>query len=1257
MANAVRREVPDAGNPHIRFGEGEVASAKPRRGSLLYVARLTFLAIATMLMVWCAEAAGRLPYGYTELTHITLGGAYFNLGIPLLDSYQIEMVFKLTSGNSLFGAREGANANDIACVFAAGNGIDFNNSDYSKTRYTIPSSVSLNSTYYVSVSREQRVIRAGSSTGSVIGQADTRRIGDSIRTPECYLFRINGNQYATQAKGYLYSFKITDVDVGKVVREFVPCRKLTSGVVGLYDISDHSDDPDYNPFLEPLDEVAGPGDPVTEDDDYEVVAYWPFGSQGTVDASGHGNDLVVSGVSFDDGCVAFDGGQTKCQTALPVDLRAYADGLTVEMFIKTPQGAKDVQILIEQSEQFNKVNGTFMMDVGDYNPGTVVAALKTKQGYNLSYSEESLVNDGEWHHLAMVFSSKMANVLELYVDGELKASKKLEDKTFPLLNNDWLFLGSRANSSMKFIGKMDDVKITAGVLPKEYFMRARSEEPGEVLAYWPFCRGKEKIDASGSGHPSDEALALGASAVTVECFAKKNGEWHHFARVYGAGAVSAPTAVYLDGKPYAGSDYNDVCVVANGALMPQFAYSDTIDDVRVTAAALQPSVFLKTRTVPTPKTLHFWRFNRKGIFDDDMGRLPLASAGGVCQPYAIDGALKFPMSLGLVTAQDLNLSGYTGFTVEMMVKYPADVEPANILEFSPNMNSCAGSFNVCSDATADGHPGAIFKVTSAQWSYNGKLSDGIVRGDDQWHHWAFSVDRSGGSIKTEFYIDGVRQTNDKSGSYAKTTDTVFYNGKLNFGFRSEGAGSYMYRGMLDDVKISAGVLKPDELMTVADRSAEDPVTVAHWTFDGQDPLADISGNGHRLTGSAAVSGGQAVFDGAQALNTIEPLSLVGSHQVTVEAVFRLNDVNAEQVLFELGGDPSVEAGRFTVYYDGNGSVVAGIAGSMKRTVSAAFGANGLWHHLALIIDLEENTQGRVSHLFVDGKEETSTFGAGVGTVGGKFSVERLFLGARNGASSFFKGALWAVRVSSGVCVPEEFLTLPGTGAWAGDGATVAYWPFESEDSLADAAGHGFTLQTDGGVSFTDACADFQGTGSGLVTVRELPFAAMDKLTVEFFAKARTSSSGGGLVASGMASGLACEFAVSEMANGTMQSRVQTGAYDKKDGGIVSKPNVRASSSSLADGRWHHYALVIDRSVAGARQCLFYVDGVEQSSKGSDAFGFGRQIADAILTIGANADGTGAFNGKIDDVRISAAALAPSQFLQKRTGAGLFIVVQ
>ena len=42
MTNAALQGKPDAGNPHVRFDEGEVAlAATPRRGSLLYDIKYT----------------------------------------------------------------------------------------------------------------------------------------------------------------------------------------------------------------------------------------------------------------------------------------------------------------------------------------------------------------------------------------------------------------------------------------------------------------------------------------------------------------------------------------------------------------------------------------------------------------------------------------------------------------------------------------------------------------------------------------------------------------------------------------------------------------------------------------------------------------------------------------------------------------------------------------------------------------------------------------------------------------------------------------------------------------------------------------------------------------------------------------------------------------------------------------------------------------------------------------------------------------
>jgi len=55
MMNAALRGKPDAGNPHVRFDEGEVVSEKPRRGSLLYKKLMTM----TMAAVALSAMAGR----------------------------------------------------------------------------------------------------------------------------------------------------------------------------------------------------------------------------------------------------------------------------------------------------------------------------------------------------------------------------------------------------------------------------------------------------------------------------------------------------------------------------------------------------------------------------------------------------------------------------------------------------------------------------------------------------------------------------------------------------------------------------------------------------------------------------------------------------------------------------------------------------------------------------------------------------------------------------------------------------------------------------------------------------------------------------------------------------------------------------------------------------------------------------------------------------------------------------------------------
>mgnify|MGYP003314776760 CR=1 FL=1 len=54
-----------------------------------------------------------------------------------------------------------------------------------------------------------------------------------------------------------YSFKMWN-EAGTLIRDFVPCRRLSDGVLGMYDLSDHSGEPEYCPFYTNSWDVSNP---------------------------------------------------------------------------------------------------------------------------------------------------------------------------------------------------------------------------------------------------------------------------------------------------------------------------------------------------------------------------------------------------------------------------------------------------------------------------------------------------------------------------------------------------------------------------------------------------------------------------------------------------------------------------------------------------------------------------------------------------------------------------------------------------------------------------------------------------------------------------------------------------------------------------------------------------------------------------------------------------------------------------------------
>ena len=72
MTNAILRGKPDAGNPHVRFDEGEGASAKPRRGSLLYKELLGICSVACALSGTAAPRISNFTFVQERSSDVTV---------------------------------------------------------------------------------------------------------------------------------------------------------------------------------------------------------------------------------------------------------------------------------------------------------------------------------------------------------------------------------------------------------------------------------------------------------------------------------------------------------------------------------------------------------------------------------------------------------------------------------------------------------------------------------------------------------------------------------------------------------------------------------------------------------------------------------------------------------------------------------------------------------------------------------------------------------------------------------------------------------------------------------------------------------------------------------------------------------------------------------------------------------------------------------------------------------------------------------
>ena len=618
---------------------------------------------------------------------------------------------------------------------------------------------------------------------------------------------------------------------------------------------------------------------------------------------------------------------------------------------------------------------------------------------------------------------------------------------------------------------------------------------------------------------------------------------------------------------------------------------------------------------------------------DITGHNDLKNNGGV---MIQDGAAVFDgTAREFITGHNVDLFSDRAYTIECFVQAEPDCD-GMIMEVCPDNNATLGGFYIYAN---DGTDGGVVARTAAR-GHNGERFNGTIR-DGQWHHLAVIIDPKTDVVtnSVQLYVDGVRQ-----GVRSNNAGNAFLSAH-RFCIGSRNGTSLPFKGKIDDVRITEGVLSPSQFLQ--SRSVGTINVRAYWKFDSANPLADSSGNGNTLQGSQGVTfaNGCASFNGtASDVRTANTLDLSAYTDVTVECFVRKHlGADATAMILENSSNAPVNnpgAFYFTLGEASTGSVngLFRFSTGYRYGVSPEYQINNGWHHIALVKDSSKagNLDGCMG-LYVDGVR-MGTYTGGAKASDTPLRNDYLYLGSRANSSFFLDGDIDDVRITANVLLPGQFLR---TRTGALDDA-IAYWPFKSGKMLADATGNGNVLNGSGVTVSDDGAAVFDGSQSGFSTLAPLPLYPYKSMTVEWFMQ--TSMSGVGMVLETTPNALYTPGAFYAAVNEYAGFRL-TGTHNL------------VSNWSLADGKWHHYALVYDWDSLTADIVKVYRDGVQVATHLSANTGAAKLQA-RTLFIGTRNGSEYPFVGQLDDIKITGRALDPSEFMTKRSvPPGMSIIIK
>ncbi len=452
-------------------------------------------------------------------------------------------------------------------------------------------------------------------------------------------------------------------------------------------------------------------------------------------------------------------------------------------------------------------------------------------------------------------------------------------------------------------------------------------------------------------------------------------------------------------------------------------------------------------------------------------------------------------------------------------------------------------------------------------------------------------------------------------------------------------------------------------------AAAETETIAYWPF-GTNGFHDVSGNGHDLVGTNVAESDAAYMilnQGSttnQYLKTATALDLSGETAVTFECWFRQTPAKPARVtcLLMSSANPSTGTGGFLITNNGRiQSQYRAVEGGWQIDYSDEHPSawnDGMWHHVGYVVE-RSRTDHFSCRLYVDGVRQT---GGGANPVIAALFNDVFMIGGGSttyeAGNNYFRGYIDDVRISRGVVAPADFLKYPTVGKTmrADDGKlpVVAYWPFGGKRGK-DVTGNGFDLTFDPTFPMRSGTPYPQYDTRNAWTnfyLTSFPFSAFSKtgVTIECFAWSGSAPNGGStgniIVESAQYWNSPGAFRFSYESTNTVSvapSFKRVGVHFYTGSGYAASVTTEADFGVMNDSKWRHFAIVYDPSKVGPGIVTLYVDGVAATDyEGTAAEQGAFALRDDVLKFAQS------FFGSFDDLRITAGALTPDQFLTSRS---------